>query len=201
MFLILISFSMISNFIYASFSEPSLIPTAVLLHTLSIYLISISLAFLLLFNLILYNPENSFTKTNNQIFILSLYFLVSLVMFFIPNGIKIYISPDGTQSYPVWSFAFFLYYLIIFIPTMIYSIIICVKIYYKFNSKRLAKRMRLFILGISCFYYIGLMVCFTNFLNSDLLRYIFTLTGFIVIVGVFLIYFSVGKSLRHPYEL
>ncbi len=200
-FLILISFSMISNFIYASFSEPSLEPAAVLLHTLSMYLISFALAFLLLFNLTLYNPESSITKTSNQIIFLSLYSIISLALFFIPNGIKIEILYDGTQSYPVWSFLFFLYYLIIFIPPMIYSLIICIKIYKKFSSKRLAKRMRLFILGILCFYYIGLMVCLTNYLNIDFLRNIFTLTGFLAIIGVFLIYFSVGKSLSQPYEL
>lgn len=200
-FLILISFSMISNFIYASFSDPSLETAAVLLHTFSMYLISFALAFLLLFNLTLYNPENSLTKTNNQIIFLFLYSMISLVMFFIPNGIKINISSDGTQSYPVWSLVFFLYYLIIFIPSMIYSLIICVKIYKKFSSKRLAKRMRLFILGILCFYYIGLMVCLTNYLNIDFLRNIFTLTGLLAIIGVFLIYFSVGKSLSQPYEL
>ncbi len=200
-FLILISFSMISNFIYASFSEPSLEPAAVLLHTLSMYLISFALAFLLLFNLTLYNPESSITKTSNQIIFLSLYSIISLVLFFIPNGIKIEILSDGTQSYPVWSFVFFLYYLIIFIPPMIYSLFICVKIYKKFSSKRLAKRMRLFILGTLCFYYIGLMVCFTNYLNIVFLRNIFTLTGFVAIIGVFLIYFSVGKSLNQPYEL
>ena len=200
-FLILISFSMISNFIYASFSEPSLEPAAVLLHTLSMYLISFALGFLLLFNLTLYNPENSITKTSSQIIFLSLYSIISLALFFIPNGIKIKILSDGTQSYPVWSFVFFIYYLIIFIPPMIYSLIICVKIYKKFSSKRLAKRMRLFILGILCFYYIGLMVCFTNYLNIDFLRNIFTLTGFLAIIGVFLIYFSVGKSLNQPYEI
>lgn len=201
MFLILISFSMISNFIYASFSEPSLEQAAVLLHIFSMYLISFSLAFLLLFNLTLYNPENSLTKTNNQITFLSIYSIILLALFFIPNGIKIEILSDGTQSYPVWSFVFFLYYLIMFIPPMIYSLIICVKIYKKFSSKRLARRMKLFILGILCFYYIGLMVCFTNYLNIDFLRNIFTLTGFLAIIGVFLIYFSVGKSLSQPYEL
>ena len=192
---------MISNFIYASFSDPSLEPAAVLLHTFSMYLITIALAILLLFNLTLYNTENSFTKTRNQILFLFLYSIISLLMFFIPNGIKINISSDGIQSYPVWSFTFFLFYLIIFIPLMIYSLNICLKIYKKFKSKRLAKRMRLFILGKLCFYYIGIMVCFTNFLNYDLLRIIFTLTGFVAIIGVFLIYFSVGKSLNQPYQL
>jgi len=192
---------MISNFIYASFSDPSLEPAAVLLHIFSMYLITIALAILLLFNLTLYNTENSFTKTRNQILFLFLYSIISLLMFFIPNGIKINISSDGIQSYPVWSFTFFLFYLIIFIPLMIYSLNISLKIYKKFKSKRLAKRMRLFILGKLCFYYIGIMVCFTNFLNYDLLRIIFTLTGFVAIIGVFLIYFSVGKSLNQPYQL
>ena len=192
---------MISNFIYASFSDPSLEPAAVLLHTFSMYLIAIALAFLLLFNLTLYNTENSFTKTRNQILFFFLYSIISLLMFFIPNGIKINISSAGIQSYPVWSFTFFLFYLIIFIPLMIYSLNISLKIYKKFKSKRLAKRMRLFILGKLCFYYIGIMVCFTNFLNYDLLRIIFTLTGFVAIIGVFLIYFSVGKSLNQPYQL
>lgn len=198
-FLFLIFLSVISNLIYASFSDPKLEPIANLLHTFSVYFITLSSGFLLLFILMLYYPKNSISLTKYQIIFISFYSSISSGLFFIPNGVKVEILSNGIQKYPVWSFLFFLYFILLFIPTMVYSIIICMKIYKKLkNNSSLAKRMKFFIVGISCLYYIGIAVCFTNFLNNSILRLIFTITGPIAIIGIFLVYISVGKSLNIP---
>jgi hypothetical protein len=81
--------SLISNFIYASYSLPSQEPIATFLHILSAYFITIASGFLLLFIILLYKPENGFSKTAYQVLFLSFYFVLGLFFFLIPYGIKL----------------------------------------------------------------------------------------------------------------
>jgi hypothetical protein len=82
-------------------------------------------------------------------------------------------------------------------PNIIISITICFEVIRKIKLEPLAKRMRLFIIGYFCIYYMGLSVGITNFLNIPLLRNIFTLTQIIPIIGVISLYYSVGISLKN----
>jgi hypothetical protein len=193
--------SLISNFIYASYSLPSQEPIATFLHILSAYFITIASGFLLLFIILLYKPENGFSKTAYQVLFLSFYFVLGLFFFLIPNGAKVEILPNGTQLYPVWNFTFFIYYLLIYLPNMALSLMLCFKIYKNINLKPLARRMKLFILGLCCIYYIGLGVACSNYFNDNMFRMIYTLTSVVSIVGVILIYYGVGTSLKHPFPL
>ena len=195
-FFLFIIFSLINNFIYASISDPSLEYLATFLHILSVYFITVAGGFLLLFIILLYNPDGKFSSSKYQITFLIIYNMVGIGSFFIEDGVKINILQDGTQLYPVWNLFFFLYYLAILVPNIIVSLIISLKIYKKFRIEALAKRMKLFLIGLCCVYYMGLSVGVTNFLNIDLLRNIFTLTQAIPIIGVILIYYSVGTSLK-----
>jgi hypothetical protein len=195
-FFLFIVFSLINNFIYASISDPSLQHVATFLHILSVYFITVAAGFLLLFIILLYNPEGKFSSSTHQILFLIIYNIIGIGSFFIPNGAKIYISQDGTQLYPVWNLFFFLYFLAIMIPNIVVSLIFSIKIYKKFQIEALAKRMKFFLIGLCCVYYMGIAVGLTNYLNLDLVRYIFTLTQAIPIIGVLLIYYSVGTSLR-----
>jgi hypothetical protein len=198
-FLLSVCFCLGLNFIYAMISNPNLEPVVNLLHILAIFFLILSAGFLLLFNLVLYYPKNSFSLTKYQILFILIYSILSFGLLLIPNGVEVKILSNGTQLYPVWSLFFFIYFLLIYLPTVLCSIIISLKVYKKLKiNSVLAKRMRFFISGISCFYYIGLAACLTNFLNMDLLRYIFTLTGPVAIVGIVLVYFSVGKTINIP---
>ncbi|MFX1445630.1 MAG: hypothetical protein ACFFHV_19615 [Promethearchaeota archaeon] len=189
-------FALIITFIYASISNPSLEYVVVILHRITIYLIIIAAGFLLLFIILLYDSENKFTSNKFQILYIIIYNTLGLGLFFIPNGVNVEILPDGTQLYPVWNVSFFIYYLTILITNLIASLIICLKIYKKIRIKALAKRLRQFLIGICCIYYMGFGVGFTNFLNIPLLRNIFVFTQAVPIIGVILIYYSVGTSLR-----
>lgn len=200
LFFLFIVFSMINNFIYASISDPSLEHIATFLHTLSVYFITVASGFLLLFIILLYNPESKFSSFKYQILFLTIYSMIGIGSFFIPDGAKIKILQDGTQLYPVWNLFFFLYYLAILLPNIIVSLILSIKIYKKFRIEALAKRMKLFLIGLCCVYYMGLAVGLSNYLNINLLRNIFTLTQAIPIIGVFLIYYSVGTSLKKQYQ-
>ncbi|MFX1445629.1 MAG: hypothetical protein ACFFHV_19610 [Promethearchaeota archaeon] len=196
LFFLFIVFSLINNFIYAAISDPSLEYVATYLHILSMYLITVSAGFLLLFIILLYNPDGRLSLSKYQLLFLICYNIVGIGSFFIPNGAKVEILSDGTQLYPVWSLAYFLFYLAILVPNMIVSLFYSIKIYKKLKIEPLAKRMKLFLIGLCCVYYMGLAVGLTNFLNIDLLRFIFTLTQAIPIIGVILIYYSVGISLQ-----
>lgn len=200
-FFLFIVFSLINNFIYATISDPSLEYMATFLHILSVYFITIAAGFLLLFIILLYNPDSKFSSSKYQILFLIIYSMIGIGSFFIPNGAKINILQDGTQLYPVWNVFFFLYYLAILVPNIIVSLILSIKIYKKFKIEALAKRMRLFLIGLCCVYYMGLAVGLTNYLNIDLIRYIFTLSQVIPIIGVILIYYSVGISLKEKEKL
>ena len=200
LFHICLALSLFINFIYTFLSEPSLEPLATQLHILTIYLGSVSSGFLLLFIILLYKSEINLKSLKNQLFFMAIYFIISIGFFLIPQGAKVPIKSDGTQLYPVWTLPFFLFYLCVISPTLILSLIICKKLYNEFKVKILAKRMKLFVLGICCIYYMGFAVGLTNFLNVDILRNIFTLTQAIPIIGVILIYYSIGRTLKQPFE-
>lgn len=189
-------FALMTTFIYASISNPSLEYIVIILHILTIYFITIAACFLLIFIILLYNSENKFTSNKYQVFFIIIYNILGLGFFFIPNGVNVEILPDGTQLYPVWNLSFFLYYLTMLITNLIASLIFCIKTYKKFKIKALAKRMKQFLIGICCIYYMGLGVGFTNLLNITLLRNIFIFTQAVPIIGVILIYYSVGISLK-----
>ena len=196
LFHLFLVFSLISNFIYASISDPSSEYVVEFMHKFSMYLIIVASGFLLLFIVLLYNPESKFALIKYQVLILIIYNLFGIGAFFIPDGVKVTILSDGTQLYPVWNIYFFIYYIAILFPNMIISLIITIKIYKNFQIEALAKRMKKFLLGLCCIYYMGFGVGITNFLNIPLLRTIFTLTQAVPIIGVILIYYSVGTSLK-----
>ena len=196
LFHLFLVFSLISNFIYASISDPSLEYVVEFMHKFSMYLIIVASGFLFLFIILLYNPENKFSSIKYQILFLIIYNLFGIGAFFISDGVTIDILSDGTQLYPVWNVYFFIYYIAILLPNMIFSLFITIKIYKKFQIEALAKRMKKFLLGLCCIYYMGFGVGITNFLNIPLLRTIFTLTQAVPIIGVILIYYSVGTSLK-----
>lgn len=200
LFHICLALSFSINFIYASLSDPSLEPLATQLHILAIYFVSVSSGFLLLFIILLSKSENKLNSLKNQLLFMAIYFISSFGFFLIPQGAKIPIKPDGTQLHAVWTLPFFLFYLCIITITMILSLIISKKIYDEFKVKTLAKRMKLFVLGICCIYYMGFAVGLMNYLNVPTLRNIFTLTYAIPIIGVILIYYSMGRTLKQPFE-
>jgi hypothetical protein len=197
LFHISISISLLCNFIYASFSAPSLAPLAIVLHEFAAYFIIIGGGFLLLFNILLYKPDSKMSKFRYQILFLLIYFIAGIGFFLIPAGVKIIILSDGTQLYPVWNLSFFLYYLCVLVSSMIFSLILCLKTMRKIKLEPLNKRIKLFFVGLWCVYYMGLAVGFSNFLNIPLVRNLFTLTQFIPILGVIFIYYGVGTSLKN----
>ncbi|MFX1445628.1 MAG: hypothetical protein ACFFHV_19605 [Promethearchaeota archaeon] len=199
LFHICLALGLFITFIYASLSDPSLEPLATQLHLVTIYFTTVSTGFLLLFIILLYKSEYRINSLKNQLLFMAIYFIISLGFFMIPNGAIVPIKPDGTQLYPVWTLSFFLFYFCIITTTLILSLIISKKICDEFKVEILVKKMKLFVFGICCIYYMGFAVGLTNYLNIPLLRNILTLTQAIPILGVILIYFSIGRTLKQPF--
>ena len=198
-FFIMNSLSAIVNFIYASISDPLYQPLVNFLHKITIYILCFAAGLALLIIILLNNPM-VIHETKTQLKFLLVYGSVLYGIFFIPNGVEVKILSDGTQLFPIWSFLFFLYIIIILLVNMVYSFYICIKLYKGFKNKILVKRMKLFIGGIICYFYIIVLLCFTHYLNIFILRQVFAISGVFVVIGGFLFYYSVGTSLKQPYD-
>lgn len=154
------------------------------------------MGFMLLFSILLYNPK-IINKTINQILFILIYGGILAVIFLIPDGVDVSISSDGTQSSPVWSLSFSFTIIIILTSIMILTVYINIKILKRFKTQILTKKMKELLVGILLFYYLALGVPIFNFLNIELYRILFTISGFFVIIfGGLLLYYGVGRSLK-----
>ncbi len=188
--------SLIFNFIYAPIDDPNLQELARILNIFTIYFVVLSMAFLLLFIMIV-NKSEKVINTQKQILVLIIYAALLSVLFFIPEpyGAKVEILPDGTQLAPVWGIVFVIYTLIIIGITIAISYRLCVVVFFKFEDKSLQKKWRFFTLGLCIFWYIAIGTCLNNLINNDTFRLIFGLSGIIIVLGAYLIYYGVGKQL------
>lgn len=189
----------IINIIYGLINDPSLSPLVSYLNVLSFFFVSYAMSFMLLFILMMSNP-NYFHTTKSQLSFLLVYLALELVIFFIPNGATITITSDGVQSYPEWSapFAFYLFFLLL--GGSIISITLLVRLRNRFSNKILKQKMTYFIIGIAVFFYYGISICLSNFLDMYLFRVIYTITGFLVIPGAYFLYYGVGLGLNENFQ-
>lgn len=197
---ITVSISLIVNFFYPFITNPKFHSVVNLLNAIAIYLVCLGMGLLLLFTILLYKPEQ-IENTKNQLLFILIYSGISAGIFFIPEGTDVKITSDGTQSYPVWNLPFSFYIITVLLCSMIYTLYTGIKIVKKFKSQILAKKMKYFIIGISHFYYIGLGIPIFNYLNIEILRIIFAISGFIAIIsGGLYLYHGIGASLKQPYH-
>ncbi|MFX1523262.1 MAG: hypothetical protein ACFFCC_07160 [Promethearchaeota archaeon] len=178
------------NIVYANIFIENIV---YILHFITYYIFCYSLVFILLFTLILLNPVDKFDR-RIQLLLLILFGLLLLGLLFIPNGIQI---NQMTNWKPVWSPFFFLYSIIIcsailIIPTSYYSL----KIYSKFKNQHLKKKWKYFLVGLVGYFFLFYGTSFSNTLNNDNFRFIWSMLSLPTIISLFLIYFGVGKQLE-----
>ncbi len=178
------------NIIYANIFVENIV---YILHFITYYVLSYSLIFLLIFTLILLKPVDIF-KTKIQITLLILVGILLLGLLFIPNGIQI---NQSTNWKPNWSWSFFLYSIIVcsailIIPTSYYSL----KIYFKFENQHLKKKWKYFLLGLFAYFFLFYGTSFSNTLNSDTFRLIWSLISLPTLIALYFIYYGVGRQLE-----
>jgi len=195
LYFLIVAASLVINFFYAPIEDPNLQELARILNIFTIYFIVLSMAFLLIFIMIV-NKSEKIINTRKQILIIIIYAAILSVLFFIPEpyGAKVEILPDGTQLAPVWGLVFVIYTLTIIGITIGITYRLCVVVFFKFEDKSLQKKWRFFTLGMCFFWYVAIGTCINNFLNNETFRLIFGLTGIVIVVGAYLVYYGVGKQ-------
>jgi len=178
------------NIIYANLFIENIV---YILHFITYYVLCYALIFLLIFTLILLKPVDKF-NTKIQITLLILVGIVLLGLWFIPNGIQI---NQSTNWKPNWSWSFFLYSVIVcsvilIIPTSYYSL----KIYSKIENQHLKKKWKYFLIGELGYFFLFYGTTFSNTLNNDSFRLIWSIFSLPTIISLFLIYYGVGRQLE-----
>ncbi len=194
LFFLTTSLGLLINLIYATIIDPSLQDLVNFLNILTIFMMCVGVGFLLLSLVIINNPQE--TSTKFQVLFMLLISSISSILFFIPDGAEVKITTNNEQLFPVWSFTFSATILIILLSMIITSGYLSIKIIRKFKTPIMVKKMKYFILGMCCFYYMVIVVPISNYLNIPFLRQLLTYTYFIIIIGAVLVYYGIGLPVK-----
>ncbi|MHA2282493.1 MAG: hypothetical protein ACXAC5_16745 [Promethearchaeota archaeon] len=183
------------NFIYAPIADASIV---LILNFLTNFFIYFAPVFLVVFELILLKSEKVITFTK-QLALITIYgvALFSMVFFLFVDGWGVNIGPS-TNWAPDWENAFFIYVVIVvslgcIVPTLYFA----VKISKKFEDETLEKRWKFFIIGVCSLYIFMYGIFVSNTLADPDFRTIMGALGLILaIIGGYLIYYGVGKSIE-----
>ncbi len=180
----------IINMIYANIFNDTVV---FVMHFITYYLACFSMAFLLVFVLILIKPADHIT-IKFQYLILIVSGLLILGLLLIPNGIVI---NKTTNWKPDWSEFFLVYSVIVcscifIIPTTYYSI----KLYKKFENEYLKRKWKYFIIGISAYFFLYYGTSISNTLNNDTFRLVWSIISLPTLISLYLIYYGVVQQLE-----
>lgn len=177
------------NIIYANIFDKTIV---YILYFITYYSLCFSMAFLLIFvTLLLKPPEVIGKKIQILVLIIDAIFLLSLLI--IPSGI---IIDENTFWKPDWNWNFLLmsvigWSVIVIFPTSYYSL----KIYSKLGNSHLKKKWKYFLIGIFAYFFLYYGTSFSNTLNNDIFRFIWSLISLPTLIALYLIYYGVGRQL------
>ena len=178
------------NFIYAPLTNEAVV---IVLYYITIFVMFLFGAFFVVFVLMLLKSEKVITPKKQTIYII-IYFVAELCSVFIPDGVTINAS---TEWKPVWSVAMFVYFIsVIVILGMLPSLYYSVQIYKRFEDEQIKKRWKYFIYGIIGIYAFAIGTLFSNTLNVQLFRTIWSISFFGVVLSLILVYYGVGRQLE-----
>ena len=179
------------NFIYAPLTNEAIV---IVLYYITIFVMFLFGAFFVVFVLMLLKSEKVITPKKQLLYVL-IYLAAELCSLFIPEGVTINAS---TEWKPVWSVAFFAYFvgvLLIFgmIPSLYYSI----QIYKQFEDELIKKKWKYFIYGIIGIYVFAVGTLFSNTLNVQIFRTVWSgISLVLVILSPLLMYYGVGRQIE-----
>jgi uncharacterized protein YacL len=142
----------------------------------------------------LLKSEKVITPKKQAIYLI-IYFVAELCSVFIPDGVTINAS---TEWKPVWSVAMFIYFVsVILILGMLPSLYYSIQVYKRFEDELIKKRWKYFIYGIIGIYIFVIGTLFSNTLNVQTFRTIWSLIALIfVIASPLLMYYGVGRQIE-----
>lgn len=188
-FYIVTGSGLLFSVIYLPFRESIL---GFIFYFIAAFLIPFGAIFLTLFIINLLYIESQFS-IKTQLLYIAVYGILLFLILIIPEGIEI---NQYTQWSPLFSWLFIaifdLYFaLLIVFPTIYYLL----KLYHKFEDKKLKRKLKYFIIGIS-----GMFITFYSLMlyNSTIdptFKTIWVGLYIIVIPSAYLIYFGIGRAL------
>lgn len=176
-------------------TSESLRPLATFLNQLSLFFACFGMAFLLVILFFLYKP-NLFSQFKYQFMVIFIYGALLSGIFFIPGGIELQDQPNTVYLVSVYSLPLMIYTLTILLLSVVLTLVLYVKISTNFKHPEISKRFKAFIVGDCILYYSPIGVCIVNFLNIPAIREIFSYTILVMFVGLFLVYYGIGKGFK-----
>ena len=181
------------NFIYAPIADANIV---LILNFSTNFFIYFAVVFLVVFELILLKSEKVITFPK-QLLIILIYGigLFCMILFVFVPGWGVTLNPTWA---PIWSIPFFIYVMLVvtlggIIPTLYFAL----QISKKFEDEILKKRWKFFIIGVCALFIFMYGIFISNTLNIALLRTAMGALGLILaIIGGYLIYYGVGKSIE-----
>jgi len=167
-------------------------PASTILYFIIFFTISFGLIFLVIF---LRNLMNIDIKTNSKVdfSIIFIYDLLISASFFIPGGFKL---SEATYWIPVYSWCFLtLLYIIITIMVVIPSIIYFKKLYSKFETPELKKKLNYFTFGTYGMFFLAYGVILYNTWQNPLFKLIWVVLALVIIPSGVLIYYGIARDL------
>ncbi|MHA1728087.1 MAG: hypothetical protein ACTSWY_05085 [Promethearchaeota archaeon] len=153
----------------------------------TIFLVDISLMFLLLFNLIIWKSDKIITDKIKSVLIIG-WMLLCSILFLIPNGVEF------IGGVPAWNLPFFLHGVILTQFLLGTVIFVNLQIYKRFENKELKNKYRRSILGVVLFDWLVIGNYLANFLNNPIFRDIFTYTALVSVPAGILLYLGVKRE-------
>lgn len=189
--------ALLFNAIYALIVNPDFQAFVNFLNILTMYTICLSLALLLL-AIVLLDGTIHISNINQLIFFIG-YSLFCSILFFIPDSVQVKITSKGTQLSPQWSLSFSIIIILIVLAVLISAWFYTISLMRKFRNPVFKKKLLFFILGISIFSYLPIMVAITNYYNILVLRIFFVITSIISIPAGILVYYGLIITPKVPY--
>jgi hypothetical protein len=181
------------NFIYAPLIDDTIVRV---LNFLTNFFIYFAVVFLVVFELILLKSEKVITFPKQLLIILAYGIALFCMIFFVfVEGMGVTLS--ATLA-PIWSVTFFIYVMLVvtiggIVPTLYFAM----QISKKFEDDTLKKRWKFFIIGVCGLFIFMYGIFISNTLNNSTFRLIMGALGLILaIIGGYLIYYGVGKSIE-----
>lgn len=179
------------NFIYAPLTNEAVV---IVLYYITIFVLFLFGAFFVVFVMMLLKSEKVITPKKQLIYVI-IYFVAELCSVFIPEGVTINAS---TEWKPVWSVAMFAYFVgVIVILGMIPSLYYSIQINKRFEDEVIKKKWKYFIYGIIGIYSFAIGTLFSNTLNDQTFRTIWSgISLILVIASPLLMYYGVGRQIE-----
>ncbi|MCK4286113.1 MAG: hypothetical protein KAX18_07910 [Candidatus Lokiarchaeota archaeon] len=193
LFYLSVVIGLLVNFVYAPIEDVTIV---LILNFVTNFFIYFAVVFLVVFELILLKSEKVITFPK-QLLIILIYgiALFCMILFVFVEGLGVTLNPSWA---PIWSVPFFIYVvLVVTLGGIIPIFYFALQISKKFEDEILRKRWKFFIIGVGALFIFMYGIFISNMLDNSTVRIAMGALGLILaIIGGYLIYYGVGKSIE-----